>query len=366
MDFQTYFVYFSLILVMLAFAKISAHYAKTRHVPITHFSFLLPILFFSLVIGLRYMVGSDYETYLTLIKNTTSVSYFKSIEPMFKYLMLFIEKYSLHFSYFFIISAFIQIFFFYKSFDRPLLFLLPWAVPLFIMTEIGSLENGVRHFTALMMFFYSLKHIKNQKLVYYVGTILFASLFHKSVLLCLPLYFVARLEVIKSVYLQFCLVLFFLVGSEFLSSLLIRLSLRLIVLFGYENYMESIGQGRETGIGYFVQWFINFIIIGFYPKLKEAYQKNGFLVYWNLFYVGLLLKPMLDLVSVLTRINWYFYKFRFIILAFLLHYLYQHRNNPIYLVFFIIFLFLNIIIFIHGIMQGSNHMSPFYFIWDKL
>jgi len=366
MDFQTFFVYFLLIIVLLLYAKQSTRLSKFRHVPITDYSFVIPILFFSLIIGLRYMVGTDYPTYLNLVQNSTTVPYFHSLEPFFQHLILFIERYNLHFSWFFIISAFLQIFFFYKSFDRPLLFLLPWAVPLFLMQEMGALVNVVRHFTALMIFFYSLKHIKDHKLIYYIITILIASLFHTSVLICLPLYFIVQRELIKSVFLRFGLVLIFLIAAEVLRSILLRFSEQLFILFGYGKYLNSEMRDDNAGIGYILILILNFIIIGFYTKLKEYYLKSGFMIYWNLFYFGLLLKPIFDFFGHTARVNWYFYKFRFLLSAFLLHYLYQHRNNPIYLVFFIIFLFLNIFIFIHGIMKGSNDMSPFYFIWDKL
>ena len=350
---------------MLFFAKISERYAKYRHVSVTHYSFLIPILFFTLVIGLRYMVGTDYEGYLGIVQGTTSHSFFHSVEPFFQHLILFIEKYELHFSFFFIITAFIQILFFYKFFDSKIIFLLPWAIPMFIMNEIGSLENGVRHFTAVMLFFYSTRFIKNQQLVYYVISILIIYFFHKSVLICLPLYFFARREIIKSVYLQFGLVLFFLLSSTFLRGVLINLSQQLIVVWGYGNYMDFDIKSYTTGFGYIILWMLNFIMIGYYPKLEEVYQKNGFLIYWNIYYLSLLLKPLLDLAGWLSRINWYFNKFNFLILAFLLHYLYQHRNNPIHQFFFIFVLFWVVTIFIYSIMTGANLMSPYYFIWDN-
>jgi len=366
MDFQTCFVYFSLILCMLLFAKRSVSLAKTgKHITVTNYTFFIPILVFSLVIGLRYMVGIDYERYLMLIEDGASDFYFQSIEPVYQYLILFIEKHSLHFSFFFILSAFIQIFFFYKAFDRPLLFLLPWAIPLFIMTEIGSLENGVRHFTALLIFFYSLKHIKNQKLVYYIITVLLASLFHKSVLICFPLYFFTGREIIKSVYLRFGLVLFFLLASSFLRGQLLSISAQLIVVLGYGNYLDA-DKLVETGLGIYVIWIVNFILIGFYPKLKDTYHKNGFLIYWNIFYIGLLLKPLLDYIQVFSRMNWYFYKFRFLIIAFLLHYLFHHRKNPVNMFFFVFVLLIMIVLFIYNIIIGSEQMSPFYFIWDQV
>jgi len=363
MDFQTFFVYFTLILVMLVFAKISAHSAKIRRIKITHYSFVIPILFFTSVVGLRYMVGVDYGTYLDLIKNTTSDYYFHSIEPVYQYLILFIEKNSLHFSYFFIISAFLQIVFFYKSFDRPLLFLLPWAVPMFIMAEIGPLQNVVRHYTAIMIFFYALNHIKNQKLVYYAITIFIASLFHRSILVCLPLYFLGGRELVKSAYLRFGLVLFFLIASAFLRNALLSISGQLIIMLGYAHHLKT-NVFEKTGLGIYLIWIVNFIIIGYYPKLKEAYRKNGFMIYWNLFYIGLLVKPMLDYIIALSRMNWYFYKLRFLILAFLLHYLYQHRNDQVHFLFFFIVLCCVVVIFIYSIMVGNDQMAPYYFIWD--
>ena len=333
----------------------------------THYSLsvFLSILIFSIVIGCRYMVGVDYAGYLSIYESAPNSYQVEGLEFFFRYVINFLAGHQWHYSWFFIISAFLQIYFFYKSFDDDIKYLLPWAVATFLMTEIGSLENGIRHFVALMIFFYSLRYIKAKRLFYYLGTIAFASLFHTSALLCIPLYWLLGHNIFRNVWLQLILLCFFAIISPYFISFVKNFT-GLLVLLGYDGYLTMLEEEGSGGIGFYVTWVLNILIILFFPKLYATYKNKGFIIYWNLFYIGLLLKPMTDFIQVLSRINWYFYKFRFLILAFLLHYLYTRRHvNSTYYFLYCFFLGWVIIFFLYEIYAGANMMSPFYFFWQS-
>ena len=244
----------------------------------THYSLsvFLSILIFSIVIGCRYMVGVDYAGYLSIYESAPNSYQVEGLEFFFKHVINFLAGHQWHYSWFFIISAFLQIYFFYKSFDDDIKYLLPWAVATFLMTEIGSLENGVRHFVALMMFFYSLQYIKARRLLYYLGTIVFASLFHISALFCIPLYWVLGHNIFRNVWLQLILLCLFAIISSYVVSVVENFT-SLLILLGYDGYLTMLEEEGSGGIGFYVTWGLNVLIILFFPKLYAAYKDKGFI-----------------------------------------------------------------------------------------
>jgi hypothetical protein len=363
---QAYIVYFSLLILMVLFARKSVQlsFIEQRRLHLYHITLLLPILIFTCVIGCRYMVGVDYESYMEIFLEGKDGFRIHGLEFFFKWLVIFLSDHHFHFIWFFIISAFIQIFFFYKAFDKTIFMLLPFAVATFLMAELGALENGIRQFAALMIFFYALTFIKQKKVFHYLIWILAAALFHKSVLICLPLYWILNRNIFGNIFMQyFLLALAFIVSFFFLPFLD---SLKEIAsIFNYDHYLDKLVVEGKGGLGFYTTWTVNLLIIGFFPFLKQYFKENGFLIYWNLFFIGLLLKPFIDFIHVLSRINWYFYKFRFLILAFLLYYLYQHRKDPMNMFFFWFFFGTTILFFVYEIYTGAHWMSPFQFIWQK-
>lgn len=361
---QAYIVYISLVIIMTFLARKNVVINTMGHYQISC-SVSLSILIFSVIIGCRYMVGVDYAGYLSIYESAPDSYQVEGLEFFFRHLINFLAGSQLHFSYFFVISAFLQIFFFYKSFSEDIKCLLPWAIMTFLMTEIGPLENGIRHFVALMIFFYSLRYIKEKRLFYYLCTIIFAGLFHASALLCIPLYWILGHNLFKNIGIQFILLCISVLLSSYFVSVVENFT-SLLILLGYDGYLTMLEEEGSSGIGFYVTWGLNVLIILFFPKLYAAYKDKGFIIYWNLFYIGLLLKPMTDFIQVLSRINWYFYKFRFLILAFLLHYLYTRRHiNSSYYFLYCFFLGWVIIFFLYEIYAGANMMSPFYFFWQS-
>lgn len=365
--FQAYLVYFSLLLIMVLFARKSVRLSllEQRELPIYHRTILIPILLFTLAIGCRYMVGVDYGSYLEILEEGSDGFRAEQLEFFFKWLTLIISDYQFHFIWFFVIAAFVQIFFFYKAFDKTIFMLLPFAVATFLMTELGALENGIRQFAALMIFFYALTFIKKKELIKYLLLVLLGALFHKSVLLCLPLYWILNRNIFKNIILQYVLLIAVILVATPLLNVLLENMDTILPVFEYDYYSDKLQIEGEGGLGFYATWAINFMIIGFFPYLKQYYKDNGFIIYWNLFYIGLLLKPLTDFIQILSRINWYFYKFRFVILAFLLYYLYQHRKEPMCLFFFCFFLGATIIFFVYEIYTGAHLMSPFQFFWQQ-
>src|SRR5690606_22473386 len=88
----------------------------------------------------------------------------------------------------FFVVSFISWFFFFKAVPRTIL-------PLFLFFMFATEYffwgmNGVRQFIAMGIWLFSIKFIVSRNIKKYLFLILFASIFHKSVLLLIFIYFI--------------------------------------------------------------------------------------------------------------------------------------------------------------------------------
>lgn len=150
-------------------------------------STLVIILF--IIAGFRHEVGTDFKTYvyfINLIKEGRDTYMEPGFELMTKLLMGSGFEYQ---SVFFVSSLITLTFFFLFIIKHSKLYTL--SVIIFFLFPIFYLAsfNGVRQFIAVSIFLYSIRFILDEKLFHYCLLILVGALFHKTILLMLPLYF---------------------------------------------------------------------------------------------------------------------------------------------------------------------------------
>lgn len=311
----------------------------------------LIIIIFSIVSGVRWHVGVDYMSYLN---NYLSVQNFgHSIfnkESGFEYITLFFAKLGLHYTVYFTFLAFLQIYFIYRAFQYQR-FLYP-ILGLFIVFGPFYLEwmNGIRQVIAASMFVYSIRFIIEKKLFKYLITILLASLFHQSVLILIPVYFLPKKDLFKNRFLTLSLVFIslYLGMNNFWIDQLKNLG-NLFQLIGYENYssdnlatyiMEE--QIQNIGPRRLIMILIAIITIWYAPKLSEHFKKYHFYYYFNLAIFGFLFYNLLSNTHHLfLRPVAYFTIFSVVTTSYLMVYLKDNLTKKrifIYLVTFILML----------------------------
>lgn len=160
------------------------------------FEIVFSLLLFTLVAGLRYNTGVDYLSYL---EDYNLLS--KGAEPYHNYeagfmrIMKALAQNGLHYSVFFGLCGFLQLFFVYYAL-KDYKYLLPY-VSLYIM--MGPLfltwMNAVRQCIVVCFFVLLSRSIVKRNVFGYIIGVILASYIHKSALFLLPLFLVAYVPI---------------------------------------------------------------------------------------------------------------------------------------------------------------------------
>lgn len=371
-----YVVYIGLMLLMILFSsselqaasRIKSYSKKELH---NNYLTLIPIITFTILIGLRYDVGIDYLWYkknydeLNNLTRDTSL-YF---EIGYAYLFKILAWIGASFVWPFLFTAFLQIYCVYYQ-SRKNLFLFPFIIFFyFVSTNFMYSLNIMRQILAFNILFVGTKTIIDGKIYKWIGWCLLASLFHVTSLIALPFYFFNK-NIIKNKYFAF----FFLIFAYFLVE---YVYVNYFDIF-FEKYLPLImpdvsseglrSQDREIikngGSGYFTfaTIVVYVLFINYYQQCCKLYTRYGFVLFFNLAAIGIIVFPLVSHNILLDRINYYFYGFRFIVFAFYAHYFVIVNKNKFASVIFILFMILMFIQFIFAIDSGTNGISPFQFV----
>lgn len=179
------------------------------------------------------------------------------------------------------IYSLITLYFLKKGIERNLkkkersknIYIVFYALPLFYLNFLSLLRQGV----AISLVFYSYVYIKDRKLIKFIFMILLASLFHKTALIIIPIYFFYNIEPNRKLYIFMLGVgVFF---DKIFTELVIEYNIPLISK--YRIYIiNSIGEGG-TKLSYII-FFIGLIILLLLYLDKKFYQKNTFLIIMTL------------------------------------------------------------------------------------
>lgn len=328
-----------------------------------------------MISGVRWHVGVDYMSYL---ENYLSVQNFgHSIftkEYGFEYITLFFAKLGLHYTFYFTFLAFLQIYFIYRAFQDQR-FLYP-ILGIFIVFGPFYLEwmNGIRQVIAATMFVYSIRFILEKKLFKYLAIILLASLFHQSVLILLPVYFLPKRNLFKNRIVTFSLVVIslYLGMTNFWIDQLKNLG-NLFQFIGYENYSsDSLAayikeeQIQNIGPRRIIMILIAIITIWYSPKLSEYFKRYHFYYYFNLAIFGFLLYNLLSNTHhIFLRPVAYFTIFSVVTTSYLMVYLKQNLTKKrifIYIITWIlILLYLPISIIVDADKRNQDYSNYRFF-----
>ena len=371
---QTTLVYGGLTIILFLFACIASKRACVvscqpySHSTIPFFTgeIILILLIFSVVFGMRYDVGVDHLTYLHyyitgLIPDDT--------EPLFVWINTCFRNVGIHYTIYFAMLAFIQLFFIlYSIKDERYIF--PFLIiSLFFGQFFWHWMNGIRQDIAACIYVFAVKFIAEKKLFKFLIFIIIAIGFHKASIILLPTYLLLSGGRDLSMNRFWQMLLLLIVGYltiikfDVLTSFFPIIDIFINVL-GYDKYNDSFYNFEElttTGIGLYVYMILDALVIISSVKMKAFYNNKKFIIYYNLYYWGMIAQLFLTNNMLLARPVRFFRCFKLLMLAYFLYYLYKNLHIKINIAFFLVSFMLLTVLFVSLVKN-----MPFLFFWDAI
>ena len=169
-------------------------YLNKNNINIIRLIFLILILFS----GCRYYIGVDYPMYMKIfffIKNNINDYEVLRLEKGYYFLVKFIVSINGTQQLTFLVIAFFTNYLIYKNIKKESSDILMSTLIYFLVGAYYSAGfNLIRQVMAISIFFYSIIFIKQKKIIKYFLFIIVGSLFHKSCIVLLPLYWILNLK----------------------------------------------------------------------------------------------------------------------------------------------------------------------------
>lgn len=322
-------------LILLVVTRLSFLAEKTKKLK-TFFYFLILIIltFFA---GFRSLeVGADTSGYAHRFEalNIDFINFIKlesNIEIGYRLLEYITSLFSNNYMTILTVIALVALYFQLKSINK----LSEQAViSIFIFITFGAYTfvfNGARQGIAAAIFMFALTFLVNAKFWKYILWIIIASLFHKSIIIAIPLYFIFRRKFTKTWF------LLLLIGS-FFAFYFFRLILNLSTFINprYFNYVAMENQG-----GFYLTLCYTFLSVFFIlirSKIKSSYKIN-YDIYLNMFLFGTIIYIIVYLSGAyveITRMAFYYLISSIFIWPLIFKSIKQNKSIPLFLGFVIL------------------------------
>ena len=369
---KTLFVYGGVMLLMFLFARVASLRVKTNITmrtctPFWSWEIVGLIGVFIVFYGVRYDVGNDHLEYLEAYQTGLGLG---RLEPIFSWITVSLKNLDVHFSVYFALLSFFQIYFILYSI-RDERYLFPFLVlSLFMGQFFWHWMNGIRQDIAACIYVFAVQFIVDRKPWKFLLFIAIAMGFHKSSVLLLVTYPILcngkdltmnrfwQLVLLLSV--GFLTIIHFDVLGRFLP--VISVFTELLEFGQYsESMLQKFGEITTTGPGLYVFMLLDALIIWESVKMKAFYNTKRFTIYYNLYYWGMIFQLFLMNNMVLARPVRFFRCFKLLMIAYFLYYLYKHAWPRSNVLLFVVSMGLLVILF-GAIVIGQ----PYYFFWDKI
>lgn len=250
-----------------------------------------------LVSALRLNVGNDYLKYVEFMHLVYSRAYvptevgFNALTYVIYYLCGF-ENYLLVFAFF----SFETIAFFMKGiYDQSKWFSMSFILFMLLGLYFQSLST-VRYYLALAMALYSIKYVIERDWPRFILLVLIGSLFHKSMLVVLVLYFLAQLKWGRRMY---ALLVAAGVSCLFLKDIYLK-----IVIYLYPSYKDTEYLTGGTSTANIIRCLLVFgLSLWLYRDYIDGDRTGEFYFMCNL--MGLVLYVFGSFLPVISRIGYY-------------------------------------------------------------
>lgn len=337
---------------------------------------IVPIILFSIVMGMRYDVGTDYENYYEAYNGLSDEN--ERFEIGYRSFVWLCHLLNLHYVFYFAIAAFLPVFFYYKAFEKQAYLYPLLTIFLFINNEYWNWMNVIRCSISISLFLYSVNYIAQHNYKKYYICSFIAILFHKSSVILLIIYpfFINNKDYLKSRYIQlvaFVIMFFLSAGFE---SIFLKYA-DLITMYQYalggddmsyhsysvDNlYDEMSNTARSnTGLVKYFKYFVWLLIIYYSGRMKTFYSDFKFVIIYILFFIGAFINGVLpDGAISLARPFRFFGIFQTIMYAHFIYFLKKQKQDKICQLLYIGLLFAFFVIFYMNMMLSGSKAHLWY------
>lgn len=341
-----------LLLSLFLFVLMPIKY-KTNYFLVVTFMQLLSIS------ALRYNIGIDFSNYrstFNLVSRTSnfneliSLSQGSGMEIGYIYLNKLVSLGTAESQWIFVVTSFVILYFVFITVKNNSS--ITWlSIYMFAVESYIASLNIQRQFIAVGICFYSYKFIKKREFIKFLILSLVASLFHRSALIFLPLYFILNIKLnIKNIILVLLTGVVFNIMFEFIISI--------IQVFFYSNYVGFAFGVKRGNINNVIIASIYFVIAMYYKKpLLERDKNNTILI--NLSFINLFLSIMSLNLWIITRLMPFTSIFLILLVPEIVSCVKDRHIRVIMLLFFISFTFF---IYLATITNPANKLIPYSFI----
>ncbi len=270
------------------------------------FAIIFPALYWLLLLGMQYYVGTDYPTYYKLFETNQTKLYQNNFEYGFVIICNLIHKFNLSAQSGFFVISFIDVLFFCLfmmkfKFTRPEIFLIVYFC---CATAFVNQQNALRQYAAMNIFLFAFYYLYKKSFLRYLLLVLLAGAFHRSAILLVVVYPLRILFTYyskKNLYLELlCGIIFCFIGLDSLITWFVQFT-------PYASYLGSAcflnGNRKEL-----INILTKVIYIPFFVKAihcSENYsKKEKFLLGNGVFFYSVKLVSMSSFF--LSRFSMYF------------------------------------------------------------
>ena len=310
--------------------------------PFWSWEIILSIIIVTLMMGLRFKTGSDYEMYLKQFQHVKETGQFArgDFEIGFYWITRLFADSGLHYAFYFAFWALLQAVALYFGL-RHHKHLLPWVGMILILGPYGiNWISFMRQWTISMILVAMVPLIEKRKFWIYLIVVALSMTLHRSAWLLLIFFFVPyiKFKVDSPKWPLFIFSFCVLLGIWPIWFKLFRFVPDLLDLIGYHKYGHHLvdvmdGKFKNMGWGplHIISIISSLIFIYFYPQIKKHFNQDRLLpIYYALAFVGTCYDNLvLNTHHSMQRPAEYLYIFIIIMLCYTISYLISYKKRII-------------------------------------
>ena len=322
-----------------------------------NYAYFMSFLVLFFFIGFRVSLGTDWNNYEIIFNSEyqQNFSFGESREIGFLLLISFLKSLDLEFQSFIIVTSFFILLLFFFSY-RKCYYLLPFGVFVFFMdwgypVVINTIRQGIALMAVLNATLYIDSNEKHagKKFLFYI---LLGFLFHYTILIFLPFYYVGKLKLSMVSLLSIIVIVFV------LSQLIIIPTYEeaITLVDKYDHYMNNSAVYNEKssfGLGAILVLLIRFAPLSIYTYVKKHH--SNLQKYYVLYFIGLGLYYSFYQFLLITRVTFFFQFMELFVLAYFIYFLFVEKKQ--YRVIGVVYVFLMVFNYVFTFREFlTNHL----------